>query len=300
LKYIIEFLIFKILLFIIKILPKKAVALLGRSFGMFCYYIGLRRKVVGINLSIAFKNQLNKKEENLLTKKIYKNIGSIMFEVLLLNFISSENLDKYIEIEGKEIFEEAINEGRGVVMAGSHFGNWELLSAGINHFIKPFYAYTGLQKNQLFDKSLNQIRTKFGMVAVSKSKTATRDLMKALKNKEIIGILGDLNVPNESLFVDFFDKKASMGVGLPAFTVSKKAPLIFTSIVRTGLLKHKGKIVRIPYTLCGDNDKDIQTVAQLISSEIEKNIKDYPDHYFWFNRRWKTRPPEEKNESVYQ
>ena len=40
-------------------------------------------------------------------------------------------------------------------------------------------------------------------------------------------------------------------------------------------------------TLPQDEDEIVTTEMQL---EIENYIKKYPDQYFWFHRRWKTRP----------
>ncbi|MDH5559295.1 MAG: hypothetical protein OEY59_00400 [Deltaproteobacteria bacterium] len=299
LRYLFEFAVFKFLLGTVNIFPELWVAGMGRSFGSLCYQLGIRKAVVKKNLEIAFKGKLSNQEEEDLIKKIYRNIGSVLFEVLLLNFINPKQLHQYLEFEGREIFQNALAEGKGVVMAGSHFGHWELLSAGINTFIHPFYGYAGKQKNSLFDDSLNKIRQRFGMNTISKSKTATKEMMRALKDKQILGILGDLNVPHDNLFVDFFGKKAAMGTGLAIFTIKREAPLIFTSIVRTGPLTHRGIIKRIDYELTGDTEKDVQNVAQKISDEIENNIRQYPDHYFWVNRRWKTRPPEEKDQPVY-
>ncbi len=81
----------------------------------------------------------------------------------------------------------------------------------------------------------------------------------------------------------------------------RKAPLIFIWCTREGPLQHKGHIVRLDYDLTGEQEKDVQSVAQCISSQLEETIKTHPDQYFWFNQRWKTRPPDEiPQESFYK
>lgn len=300
LRYRLEILLFKGLLSLVKFLPEQGVSTLGRSFGSFCYLLGIRRSVVDTNLKIAFGETLSLKERRGLAKKVYKNVASVFFEVILMKFIPKENLENYIQIEGLDILDQALKEGRGVVMAGSHFGHWELLSAGIAASGRPLCGYAGLQKNSQFDGSLNEIRQKFGLETISKSKVATRQMLKVLRDKKILGILGDLNVPHKNLFVDFFSKKAVFGIGLPTFAIMRNAPLLFIWSTREGALKHKGHIVRLDYTVTGDQEKDVQQVAQTISSQLEEIIRQHPDQYFWFNKRWKTRPPDEKvKEKIY-
>ncbi len=298
-QYKIEYTIFQSLLFIIRITPKPIISFYGNVFGLLLYYFGVRRKVVGINLEIAFGKELNKRQLKQLAKENYKNISRIMFEFLLMRFIPPDDLGKYIEIEGLNILKDALKEGKGAVVAGNHFGHWELMAAGISKFLEPLHIYSGQQKNTLFDNAINDIRRKFGTVTISKSKKSAFKMMKALRNNHPLGMAGDLNVPHDNLFVDFFGKKAVVGQGLATFTLKRKAPLIFIWVVRTGPLKHRGYIKRIYYQTTPDTQTDIQNIAQLISSELEKRIRENPDQYYWINRRWKTRPPEEKDVSIY-
>lgn len=298
-KYGIEYLFFNFMLFSVRLIPEFMLLKIGNCLGVFLYIVRLRRSVVQSNLQIAFGDKISRKEHKQLCIKTYKNFACILFEFLLMNFISPQKLSNYIEIEGLDTLEKAVQEGKGVILAGSHFGHWELLSAGICTFGFPFYVYAGRQKNLLVDKAVNNIRRRFGMVTISKSKTATFQMMKVLKNKKILGMAGDLNVPRDLLFVDFFGKKAAIGQGLASFALKREAPLLFLWSVRRKALKHQGYITRLDYHLSGNSDHDIANIAQLISAELEQKITEYPDHYFWFNRRWKTRPAAEKQENIY-
>jgi KDO2-lipid IV(A) lauroyltransferase len=280
-------------------MPKRFVYFLGTLFGLMSYHLGVRRKVVDANLDIAFGNSMSIEERQKLTKKVFINIGRMFFEVLMLNFIKQEELAEHISIEGLDELQKALDENKGVVIAGAHYGNWELLSAGISTFGTPITGYAGLQKNQLFDDAINKVRGKFGMKMINKSRSAPAQMLKALKNNGILGILGDLNVPRESLFVDFFGVKAAMGTGLATFTLLKKCPLLFIWIEPIAPLKHKGHIIRINYELSGNKDLDRQKISQLITSTLEDKIREKPEYYFWVNRRWKTRPPNEKDIDYY-
>jgi KDO2-lipid IV(A) lauroyltransferase len=39
----------------------------------------------------------------------------------------------------------------------------------------------------------------------------------------------------------------------------------------------------------GDRTKDIEINTEVFTNIIEKYIRKYPDHWFWFHKRWKTK-----------
>ena len=295
----IEFLLFQLFLLIVKLIPKSFLPPIGRCFGTLLFHLGVRRKVVQRNLEIAFGSELNLEERTRLSKKTYQNLGILLLEFLLLKHISPEGLSTYVKIEGLEILKSAIAEGKGVVLAGNHFGNWELVSAAISTLGVPIHIYAGRQRNNLFDAALNSIRHRFGTVTISKSKTATIDMVKVLKNKKVLGMAGDLNVPNNKLFINFFGKKAAVGRGLASLTLSRNTPLVFVWCVRTGPLQHVAHLCRVDYEPTGDKAADQLGISQSLTRILEQKIREYPDQYFWINKRWKTRPTDESGSDIY-
>ncbi len=283
---------------IVRSLPESLLNVLVKAIGLFVYRTGVRQRVLDINLKIAFGDSTNKQELNTLRRKTCLNAAYILIEFLLMRFITPENLGKYITIEGSEHMTTALEEGKGAVVAGNHFGNWELFTAALSHQVTPLYIFAGMQKNQKIDFAINRIRRKFGTVTISKAKTAPFEMMKALKNNHPLGMAGDLNVPHNNIFVNFFGKKAVVGQGLATYTTKRKVPLLFVWNVRLAPFRYKGYIKRLYYQETGDSKTDLTAIAQMISDELEEKIRLHPEQYFWFNRRWKTRPDDDP-EDVY-
>ncbi len=294
-----EYICYRCAVFLVGIIPESLIPRLGNGLGNLLFFLGIRRSVVETNLNIAFGDELTKEKRKELCKKTYQHTMCSILEFLLMNFITPERLPNYIEIEGLNILQKAVNEGNGVFIAGSHFGNWELFSAGICVMGTPIHVYSGMQKNQLMDQAINNVRRRFGQITFPKSKKAALEMMRVLKNKGVLAVLGDLNVPHNRLFVDFFGKKAAVGQGLATITIKKDAALLFLWSVRTGPLKHHGYIIRLAYSPTGNKEIDTETIAQRVASELEQRIRQNPDHYFWFNRRWKTRPSEDRDAKIY-
>ncbi len=76
--------------------------------------------------------------------------------------------------------------------------------------------------------------------------------------------------------------------GPAAFALKTGAPQICGFIIRHGIDQ---KII-LEKDLCfkpsGNKEKDIKGLTQAYTSLLEKYIIDYPDHWFWPHRRWKT------------
>jgi len=289
-KHLIEYLFFLTILYSFYLFPPVFVSLIGKNFGRLCYFLGIRKKVVQKNLEIAFNKPDSIPEREVLIKSVYENAGMVLFEFLKMQSMSTNQIRDCIKIEGLENLSQALEKSRGVVLAGSHFGNWELLSAGTSQAGKAIYGYAGQQKNLLVDRAINRIRQKFGMRTISKSKKAPREMIKALKNNEILAIGGDQNVPHDNLFVDFFGKPAAVGKGQVSFAVKLDSALLFFWNERIAPFCYKGHIDILEYPKTGDLESDINAAAGAIFNRLEQIIQQFPDHYFWFNRRWKTRP----------
>jgi Kdo2-lipid IVA lauroyltransferase/acyltransferase len=294
-----EYRFFQALLLLIRLIPKTLLPALGSTLGSLLYYLRVRRTVVATNLEIAFGNEWTAVERSRICRNTYRHFGRVALEVLLLHQLSREELPEYIKIEGIEVLHRAASEGKGVVIAGNHLGHWELLSAGLAVFGSPFHVYAGRQRNALFDVALNRIRQRFGVTVISKSKTATIEMMRVLKRNGIVALAGDLNVPNDRLFVDFFGRKAAVGRGFGVLTAQRNSPLLFVWCVRESALRYRGYIKRIDYQVPVDRSATPSVIAQAFTNELQRIIRRYPDQYFWFNRRWKTRPAEEGDTDPY-
>src|SRR6202041_2848868 len=118
------------------------------------------------------------------------------------------NIHQWIRYEGLENYQAAKSDGRGVLVATGHLGNWELsayahalMTEAMNVMVRPL-------DNPLIDRLIEARRTKSGNRLILKKDSARR-VLKALRDNEGVGILIDQNTsPGEGVFVDFFGKRA--------------------------------------------------------------------------------------------
>jgi KDO2-lipid IV(A) lauroyltransferase len=118
-----------------------------------------------------------------------------------------------------------------------------------------------------------------------------RKLLSSLKTNKIIGVLLDQNVDwYEGVFVNFFGRPACTNKGLALVALKTGVPVvpIFSAKARDGRYRVMiGKEVDLIRT--GDKLRDVQENTALFTNIIERHIREHPEQYFWFHKRWKTK-----------
>ena len=105
------------------------------------------------------------------------------------------------------------------------------------------------------------------------------------KNENKILILAsDQDAKHKGVIVDFFGKKTSVPKGAALFHLKTKAALIFS----VGTLDDDGNM-SISFELVEANKKSsVESITQAYTKMLELKISEFPDHYFWFHKKWKS------------
>ncbi|MEK6656824.1 MAG: lysophospholipid acyltransferase family protein [Nitrospirota bacterium] len=289
------YLFLKLLISFFKILPRQSALKAGETLAIIVYYLSSRhRKITLDNLSSAYKDIDEKKREGF-AKSSFKNLGRVAAEFARMTSYNRDFIEKIIDIEGWENFEEAKKKGKGIVFLTGHLGNWELMaysqSLRGNHgniIARPL-------DNPVVEGFVQKQRSAAGNRVIAK-KSALKDIIQCLRNKEHVGILLDQNVAQqEGIFVDFFGKTACTSFGLAMLALKIDITIIPVFLVYTGHGRYKqliGKEIEIQKT--GDFEYDMAYNTALFTKVIESYIRKYPEQWFWAHRRWKTQPKEMK------
>jgi KDO2-lipid IV(A) lauroyltransferase len=105
-----------------------------------------------------------------------------------------------------------------------------------------------------------------------------------LADNGILALVSDQDAKRKGVFVDFFGTQASTPKGAALFHQKSGAPLVFGVCIQIEL--HKYRIEFVPVI---PKSKSLQDITQAYTTIIEKMVRQYPEQYFWFHRRWKTK-----------
>ncbi|WP_050748623.1 lysophospholipid acyltransferase family protein [Halothermothrix orenii] len=286
-KNIILYLVFEGFLLFIRILPGFLRQMVGLFFGKVLYYLpGNRKKVAYNNLKMAFDDLSDDRIKEII-RKVYINLGFMLVEYALTPGLNKDNMTKHIELEGEEHLKKAFDRGKGVIVYGAHFGNWEWMGIAISLMGYPMAAIVQEQNNSYFDRRINQMRQQKGVETIQRG-MSVRKAFKALKEGKCLLILGDQDARSRGWRLKFFGKTASTFPGAVQLARRTGALIVPAFMVRKSRGKHRLKFYR-PIEIGAEASMEEQKeFLQELNHITESVIKKYPDHWLWLHRRWKT------------
>lgn len=257
-------------------------------FGLSYHLLSRRRSTALRNLELAFPEKTDA-ERAAIARGVFRTLGIVTAEFFDLPRLTRENIGDLVQAEGLEHCLNALARGRGVLMFGAHFGNWELEAVAVSLLVKPLVVIYRPLDNGIFDALAMNVRTATGNRTVAKTKSM-RTMLRNLHNNEILGILIDQNVDwYEGPFVEFFGKPACTSEGLALLALHTGAPVLPAYMVRLPDNRYRlviGPEVELIHT--GDRKADIAANTQHFTKIIEESIRRHPDQWLWVHKRWKT------------
>jgi len=282
LKYRITYKLLKLLSNLVQSLEPSTQFNYANKLGFVCYhFLKIRQKEARRNISIAFPKLSENKRENILKDTYRFFIYSSMQFLSLPKSVTHAN----ISINGEKYLHEALSKNKGVLLVSGHFGLWELLLGwfGINKYSLLLIGQK--QKNVGADRFINELRKSNG-IKILPRKSSLELMYSALENNDILTLASDQDAKKSGVFINFFGVKASTPKGAALFHLKSKSPIIFVTCHMKNINKYILNIrpVKIP------NKSDIESITIAYTCLLENIIKKHPDQYFWFHRRWKTKP----------
>ncbi len=281
------------LVWLISLIPFRAGQYLGRTIGNILAVVLKRRIKASLNnLRYVFGDTMPMSELIELNGRIVAHFAQMLFEAPHILRLNRTNLNRYVIFDNEEAVSQALKKGRGVFILTGHFGNWELMSAA---FALRFNAKGAVVVRPAdfapADRLLENLRSRFGTEIIPK-KRAMKKLLAVKKENKVIGILLDQNVDwYEGVFVSFLGKSACTNKGLALVALRTGSPVIPAFSVRQPDGRYRVMFEdEVSLLKTGDKIKDIEENTALFTQIIGKYVSQYPDQWFWFHKRWKTRP----------
>ncbi len=276
-------------------IPENFVPKAGRLAGQFMFHLLAGRRRVAIDnirqslrymqLSPDWTCDLQTPEE--IAREVFHNIGTSLVETCRLYQGKGENLLNSIEIRGREHYEAAKAQGKGIILLTGHCGNWELAALAFSHvFNAPMSVVARRQDNPYLNTMVEKMRNRYQNRIIYKD-NAMRNMISVIRKNGIIGLLVDQAVfPEEGAMVSFLGRTAW----------SSKAPVVMarkTGAVILPIFPHReaGRHVITVYPACHfefiDTDEGMAADVQHYSEYFEHFIIDHPTDWYWVHRRWK-------------
>lgn len=237
------------------------------------------------NVALCYPELDEPAREDLCLRSLQQT-GMAFSELASCYYWPAEKFSRRIDFSDRKVLDDAIAEGKGVILASPHFGCWELISQYLAIDYSLHILYRPAKDPHTDDYILNR-RSRLGSTLLPTDASGVRGLSKALKKGEIIGILPDQEPDIEGgVFAPFFGQQTLTMTLLSKLARRKKTPVLLTSMRRT---RH-GFELQVS-RLCDDiyaQDLHISTTA--LNAAVEALVRKNPEQYIWNYKRFSTQP----------
>jgi len=255
-------------------------------------------RLVAANLSLAYPAEAPARRAEL-QARIYDHFSRVFMEIVrTFARRDPQAILARTSINHGEILERALEKGRGVIVFSAHFGNWEWIPLALGQRLgREIHSIARPMDNPLIENKVRQFREAMGSRVIYKQ-GSLRTILKRLGGNGVVYLLIDQNtVPREGVFVDFFATKAATVTTVSQLILKKGIPAVpvFLHYEKDAIVLDVLPEVEFPGAGAGADD--VVGLTQELTRLIEAQVRRFPEQWFWFHDRWKTRPQGEVHES---
>ena len=199
---------------------------------------------------------------------------------------TKQRIIETVTCEGEELLREPIANGRGVVVALPHAGNWDHAGA--------YFCATGiplttvaehLEPEKLFKKFLTY-RENIGMEVLDLNSRSIATLSQRARAGKLIALVADRDISNNGVPVEFCGADAKFPAG-PALLAIQTGAALITAYIRyeeEGIRIVFGSEILVPNT--GDVSQKVKFMTQEIANRFGAQLQKDPVDWHMLQRIW--------------
>jgi KDO2-lipid IV(A) lauroyltransferase len=288
---------------LVRPLSMRGIYHMGCALGKLIHFFSGRRIQIALtNLDIAFGDSKSLKEKNRIIKTSFIRMTVSALQILWLHHDTEKRIHQLFPEQPKalDILTECLKHNKGAFILMAHYGNWEAMAI-YNGYLGVMRLYSIVRRldNPYLEKSTQAFRTCSGNGTFYRDDSPLK-IVRALKNNSCVAVMMDQNTAVRGVFVDFFQKKAATPRSVALLSHKLDTPIlpIFVHPEKNGTYSIEIQ-PELKLDKTGDKEKDILGWTQACQKAIESVVREHPENWMWFHRRWKTRPPEEQGKKIY-
>jgi Kdo2-lipid IVA lauroyltransferase/acyltransferase len=288
---ILQYVLFACIAATLQRLPLRTVRWLARLFADTLFFaVPIRRKLTMEQLRSAFPS-MNDRTVRDTARASFRNLVITLFELMWTPRLTDEIIAREVRFPNRDVITRAHRRGHGLIFLSAHFGNWEWMAICGSRILGLSYLVI---VHPLHNPGVNRLvegyRTRFGTRIVPMG-LSIRDIVRTLRDRGIVAILGDQSGPSNAVFVPFFGRPAATYEGPAAFALRTGAPVVMAYSLRQPDGSYDVLAEEIPTEdLAGATDANIRELTRRHVRALERMIAQRPGDWLWQHKRWKHQP----------
>jgi KDO2-lipid IV(A) lauroyltransferase len=241
-------------------------------------------KTAATNLACAFPEKTESERQKILAD-MWDNIGRTVGEYPHLGKLMDDATRVRVE-DPTGLAVKLRDDGRGALLVGMHFGNWELGTVpGHRGGLKQHHFYRA-PNNPYIDQMLAKLRAPMRQEGyLPKGAKGARQSAMLLKDEAHIGMLVDQK-QDEGIPVPFFGRNAMTTTAPAALARRMDVPIASARVIRQNGAHFLVRVQELTVTKTDNREADVIATTHQISAMLESWIREHPAQWFWVHRRW--------------
>ncbi|PIP19805.1 MAG: hypothetical protein COX41_00900, partial [Candidatus Omnitrophica bacterium CG23_combo_of_CG06-09_8_20_14_all_41_10] len=188
------------------------------------------RKVVTENLKIIFPDK-NDKEISRIRIQVFRNFAKYLVDFLRFKKLDMDYIKRNVKLINMEYIKSGLSRGNGVILVSAHLGNWELGGVVVSMMGYSLSTVALPHKSKVVTNFFSKQRENKGL-KVFLLGNAARGCLKALRQNQMIALVGDRDFTENGKIIDFFGKPAILPEGPAVFSLQTGAAIIPAFMLR--------------------------------------------------------------------
>jgi Kdo2-lipid IVA lauroyltransferase/acyltransferase len=258
----------------------------GGTLGHLAFWCGVRSRVTIDNLGLAFPEWTSARRRQVAVKS-YISLGKVFVEFLFLRYASKKTIERGLEITNLAEIKSYLSGPSGAILLSGHIGNWEWLALGCGLRLDvPLDVIIKNQRSRFAERFLVRMRSRFGNRMLNAGHVIA--IFRALRNRELLAILGDQAAPVEDVRVPFFGMEVPTLEGTARLALATRAPILFLQPYERTACGYRCRFHNVPFDDLEDASPDnVRELTARHTAVLERSIRACPEFWLWQHKRWK-------------
>lgn len=219
----------------------------------------------------------------------FRSYAEYWLETFRLGRYTTDDLLGMVEsVEGAvETLEEALAEGRGVMLLTPHLGFYDLGVAWIGAKGYKFSTIAEVLRPRALFEWFGKIRAQWGMKVIPalNGPAVRKKVGEVFDMGEAVAIVADRDLGRRGIWAEFFGERTTFPASPALLAVRKKVPMIAGAMYKADA-GFELILRRVTYELSGDPVGDIEAIAQTVAHHFEELIRRAPEQWHLFSTNW--------------
>jgi Kdo2-lipid IVA lauroyltransferase/acyltransferase len=179
-----------------------------------------------------------------------------------------------------------VSRGRGVVIASSHTGNWDLAACTMAREVELLVVTKRLSVRWL-DRFWQSTRAAMGVRLTGAHGAVARARATLGRGGAVAMMIDQVPSPRHALEVEFLGQRAFADRAPAALAAASGAPLVVAASRRTARGHHELVVLDVVVPPARPSRAWIDDATRRTTRGLDAFVRAYPSQWLWMHRRWK-------------